>query len=154
MEKIKNCLDKIIELFCIVIMGVMTVLVTWQVITRYVFNNPSIFTEQTSQYLFVWLVMYGSAYVFGKREHMQISFVRDLTSRDSKKSNRYFSRNNNYYICSNGYDLWGIFFSVKTNGASGCGFTNTNGSYIFSNSNKWSICNILCNSQCKSNCLW
>lgn len=85
MEKIKNCLDKIIELFCIVIMGVMTVLVTWQVITRYVFNNPSIFTEQTSQYLFVWLVMYGSAYVFGKREHMQISFVRDLTSGTLRK---------------------------------------------------------------------
>lgn len=80
MEKIKSILDKIIEKFCIIIMGVMTLLVTWQVITRYFFNNPSIVTEQTSQYLFVWLVMYGSAYVFGKREHMQISFIRDLAS--------------------------------------------------------------------------
>ena len=80
MEKIKSILDKIIEKFCIIIMGVMTLLVTWQVITRYFFNNPSIVTEQTSQYLFVWLVMYGSAYVFGKREHMQISFIRDLDS--------------------------------------------------------------------------
>ncbi|NME35517.1 MULTISPECIES: TRAP transporter small permease [Fusobacterium] len=85
MEKIKNILDKIIEKFCIVIMGVMTLLVTWQVITRYFFNNPSIVTEQTSQYLFVWLVMYGSAYVFGKREHMQISFVRDLASPPIRK---------------------------------------------------------------------
>lgn len=85
MEKIKNILDKIIEKFCIVIMGVMTLLVTWQVITRYFFNNPSIVTEQTSQYLFVWLVMYGSAYVFGKREHMQISFIRDLASPTIRK---------------------------------------------------------------------
>lgn len=85
MEAIKNLLDKIIEWFCIIIMGVMTCLVTWQVITRYVFNNPSVFTEQTSQYLFVWLIMYGSAYVFGKREHMQISFVRDLTSGNLRK---------------------------------------------------------------------
>ncbi|WP_300362174.1 TRAP transporter small permease [Fusobacterium sp.] len=85
MEKLKNGLDRIIEIFCIIIMGIMTILVTWQVITRYVFNNPSIFTEQTAQYLFVWLVMYGSAYVFGKREHMQISFVRDLTKGNIRK---------------------------------------------------------------------
>ncbi|MCI6151756.1 MAG: TRAP transporter small permease [Fusobacterium perfoetens] len=85
MEKIKNILDKIIEKFCIAIMGIMTLLVTWQVITRYFFNNPSIVTEQTSQYLFVWLVMYGSAYVFGKREHMQISFIRDLASPSIRK---------------------------------------------------------------------
>ena len=63
MENIKNILNKIIEIFCIAIMGIMTILVTWQVITRYFFNNPSVVTEQTSQYLFVWLVMYGSAYV-------------------------------------------------------------------------------------------
>lgn len=85
MECIKNILDKIIEIFCIVILGIMTLLVTWQVITRYFFNNPSVVTEQTSQYLFVWLVMYGSAYVFGKREHMQISFVRDLSPKKIRK---------------------------------------------------------------------
>ncbi len=85
MESIKNILNKIIEIFCIAIMGVMTLLVTWQVITRYFFNNPSVVTEQTSQYLFVWLVMYGSAYVFGKREHMQISFVRDLAPKGIRK---------------------------------------------------------------------
>lgn len=85
MKAIKNVLDKIIEIFCIAIMGIMTLLVTWQVITRYVFNKPSVFTEQTSQYLFVWLVMYGSAYVFGKREHMQISFIRDMAPENIKR---------------------------------------------------------------------
>lgn len=85
MENIQNILNKIIEIFCIAIMGIMTILVTWQVITRYFFNNPSVVTEQTSQYLFVWLVMYGSAYVFGKREHMQISFIRDLTPKGVRK---------------------------------------------------------------------
>lgn len=85
MEAIKNILNRVIEVFCIVIMGIMSVLVTWQVITRYIFNKPSVFTEATAQYLFVWLVMYGSAYVFGKREHMQISFIRDLTPKNIRK---------------------------------------------------------------------
>ena len=77
METLRNGLDKIIEIFCIIIMAFMTVLVTWQVITRYVFNNPSAVTEQLCQYLFIWLVLFGSAYIFGKREHMQITFIKD-----------------------------------------------------------------------------
>ena len=77
METLKNCLNKIIEIFCIVLMTFMTILVTWQVITRYVFNNPSAVTEQLCQYLFIWLVLFGSAYIFGKREHMQITFIKE-----------------------------------------------------------------------------
>ncbi|HAS74671.1 MAG TPA: TRAP transporter small permease [Clostridiales bacterium UBA8960] len=77
MTLVKNLIDKIVEWFCISIMGIMTVLVTWQVITRYFFNNPSVVTEQLAQYLFVWLVMYGAAYVFGKRDHMAIVFLVD-----------------------------------------------------------------------------
>lgn len=77
MEKFRNLIDKIIELFCTVIMIIMTVLVSWQVFTRYVFNKPSTVTEQLCQYLFIWLVLFGSAFIFGKREHMQIVFIKD-----------------------------------------------------------------------------
>lgn len=77
METLRNSLNKIIEIFCIVLMAFMTILVTWQVITRYVFNNPSAVTEQLCQYLFIWLVLFGSAYIFGKREHMQITFIKE-----------------------------------------------------------------------------
>ena len=77
METLRNSLNKIIEIFCIVLMTFMTILVTWQVITRYVFNNPSAVTEQLCQYLFIWLVLFGSAYIFGKREHMQITFIKE-----------------------------------------------------------------------------
>lgn len=77
MEKFRNIIDKMIEIFCTVIMVVMTVLVSWQVFTRYVFNKPSTVTEQLCQYLFIWLVLFGSAFIFGKREHMQIVFIKD-----------------------------------------------------------------------------
>jgi TRAP-type C4-dicarboxylate transport system permease small subunit len=77
MNKIKLVLDKLIQLFCISIMVLMTVLVSWQVFTRYIFNKPSAMTEQLSQYLFVWLVLYGAAYVFGQRDHMKIVFVKE-----------------------------------------------------------------------------
>ncbi len=75
MKKIKLILDKTIEWLCITIMGAMTILVTWQVFTRKVLNNPSTITEQLAKYLFVWLVLYGATYVFGKRDHMAIVFM-------------------------------------------------------------------------------
>lgn len=76
MDKIKSVLDKSTEILCVFIMGLMTVLVSWQVFTRYILNNPSAVTEQLSKYLFVWLVLYGAAYVFGKRDHMAIVFIK------------------------------------------------------------------------------
>ena len=77
MESAKRILDRIIEWVCVVLLAVMTILVTFQVVVRYFFNSPNAYTESLSKYMFVWMVMYGSAYVFGLREHMNIGFVRD-----------------------------------------------------------------------------
>lgn len=59
----------------------MTILVTYQVITRYLFNDPSAVSEVLSRYLFIWLILIGSAYVFGLREHIAITFMRDRMPR-------------------------------------------------------------------------
>lgn len=77
MQTIRKFVDKVIEFICIAFVGIMTILVTWQVITRYFFKQPSAITEQLSKYMFVWLVLLGSAYVFGKREHMSMVFIKE-----------------------------------------------------------------------------
>jgi len=73
----KRVVDKIMEWMCIAILGVMTVLVVYQVVTRKVFNSPSAYSEAISQYLFVWMIMYGSAYIFGMKEHLDITILKD-----------------------------------------------------------------------------
>lgn len=75
METVRKNLNKIAEGLSIAVIGIMVVLVTWQVITRYFFNNPSAITEQLSRYMFVWLVVINAAYIFGKREHMNMGFL-------------------------------------------------------------------------------
>lgn len=75
--KLKSWVDKILSLSLIAIVGSMTLLVTYQVVARYVFNSPSAISEVLSRYLFIWLILLGSAYVFGLREHMAITFVKD-----------------------------------------------------------------------------
>lgn len=77
---IKKVVDKIMEWCCVAILAIMSVLVTYQVVTRYFFNKPSAFSETLAQNLFVWLVMFGSAYVFGLREHLSITILKDKMS--------------------------------------------------------------------------
>jgi TRAP-type C4-dicarboxylate transport system permease small subunit len=79
-NKLKSIIDWIVERACITIMAVLTILVSYQVVTRYVFDSPSAVSEVLSRYMFVWLVLIGGAYVFGLREHMAISYVRDKFS--------------------------------------------------------------------------
>ncbi|OEF22770.1 TRAP transporter small permease [Vibrio rumoiensis] len=84
MNKVKFLVDKLISWTCITIVGSMTALVTYQVISRYLFDSPSGVSEVLSRYLFIWLIFLGSAYVFGLREHMSITFVKDKFSEKTK----------------------------------------------------------------------
>lgn len=77
MEKMKKLFDRVLEASCIALMSVMTILVSYQVITRYIFNKPSAVSEVLARYMFVWMVLLCAAYVFGLREHMNIPFVKD-----------------------------------------------------------------------------
>lgn len=74
MDKIRKFVDNIVEKLSAGILGVMTLLVTWQVITRFVFKAPSTITEALAKYMFLWLVMVTAAYVIGKRDHMNLQF--------------------------------------------------------------------------------
>lgn len=83
MQVLRKYIDKFTEVISSCILALMTVLVTWQVITRFVLKNPSTITEALAKYLFLWLVLITSAYVIGKREHMAIEF---FVNRFSKKT--------------------------------------------------------------------
>lgn len=77
MGAIKKLVDTVVAWLCIVLFSCMTVLVTYQVITRYFFNQPSAVSEILAKYMFIWVVLFGAAYVFGTREHMNIAFLKD-----------------------------------------------------------------------------
>lgn len=81
LTRVKQVVDKVVSLLCILLVGLMTLLVTWQVASRYLFNSPSAISEVLARYLFIWLVLIGGAYVFGLREHMAITFMRDKLPR-------------------------------------------------------------------------
>ena len=55
----------------------MTLLSTWQVIARYILNNPSTMSDEIIRYMLIWFTLLAAAYVFGKNKHIAILFVRE-----------------------------------------------------------------------------
>jgi TRAP-type C4-dicarboxylate transport system permease small subunit len=74
-SKYKIKLDKIIAWMLIILMGLMVLNVSWQVLSRYVVQNPSSFTDELSRYMLIWLGMLGAAYVAGQNQHLAIDIL-------------------------------------------------------------------------------
>lgn len=72
---IKSKLDKIVAGLLISLMGIMVLNVSWQVVSRYVFQNPSSFTDELSRYMLIWLGMLGASYVAGQDQHLAIDIL-------------------------------------------------------------------------------
>lgn len=90
METLRKGLDKVLEFICCTLLALMTILVTWQVVSRYVLNNPSTVTEELVLFSFVWMGLLGGAYLFGKNEHMAMTFLFDKLSEKNQIKVRIF----------------------------------------------------------------
>ncbi len=77
MQKFKYCLNKALEIICIALFVLITIIGSYQIITRYVFNSPSTVSEELLTFSFTWLALLSSAFVFSKREHMRMGYFAD-----------------------------------------------------------------------------
>lgn len=77
MSKLKTMMDKILSAVCAVMFSFMTVIAVYQVVTRYVFNNPSSFSEELLTCSFAWMSMFAATLVFGERDHMRLAYFAD-----------------------------------------------------------------------------
>lgn len=82
----KSKLDKFIAHMLVILMALMVINVTWQVASRYIFKDPSSFTDELSRYMMIWVGMLGAAYVAGKNEHLAIDIL--LTSLKTKAQDK------------------------------------------------------------------
>ena len=64
---------------------VLVLVVIWQVFTRQVLQSPSGWTTTVSQYLFIWLVLFSVAMVFGERGHVAVDFFARLLPRPAQR---------------------------------------------------------------------
>ena len=77
MHKIRAAIMKILGVVITLLFILMTLVGTYQIVTRYFFNRPSTISEELLTYSFTWMSLLASAYGFGKRDHMRMGFMAD-----------------------------------------------------------------------------
>lgn len=84
-DKLISWLEKILA----ALMALLVVDVIWQVVTRFLLNNPSSFTDELARYLLIWLGLLGAALVSGHKMHLAIDLVSNRLS--SAQSRNYLA---------------------------------------------------------------
>lgn len=91
MKTLRTILDKTLNLLAGISLAAMTLLTTYQVITRYVFNAPSTWSEELVGYLFAWSTMLGATVISGERGHMNIPILVDRFAPPLRKAFHIFA---------------------------------------------------------------
>ncbi|MEE9438369.1 MAG: TRAP transporter small permease [Saprospiraceae bacterium] len=68
-------LNKFIELFLVIIFGLLVLDVLMQVGSRYILGKSFSFTEEFARFSLIWLSILGAAYLNGQREHLSMDFL-------------------------------------------------------------------------------
>lgn len=77
---------KTIDLFSSFLMVLLTVVVFGEVLSRYIFNFPLIFTTELTQILFPWLIFLTAISVTKAEGHLSINFFRELMPKAMQKA--------------------------------------------------------------------
>ena len=85
MHEVRAGIMRILGIVIICLFAMMTVIGTYQIVTRYFFNRPSTVSEELLTYSFTWMALLASAYVFGKRDHMRMGFLADKITGPARK---------------------------------------------------------------------
>ncbi|HSD36241.1 MAG TPA: TRAP transporter small permease [Rhodocyclaceae bacterium] len=91
MGVIRKFLDLCIEAFACLAFAAMIFVSTWQIISRYVFHDPIIFSEEFLRYGLIWMSMVGLAYANGKSAHITLDLFKDMPP-DTKRRLTSFSQ--------------------------------------------------------------
>lgn len=76
---LKTGIERLLMAVVSSMLAVMTCLMLWQVITRYLLARPAIFTEEALRFMMIWMALLGTAYCFGARKHLSLELIPALS---------------------------------------------------------------------------
>lgn len=78
----KRLVDRVMATITVLLMILLVICVVWQVVSRYVLNQPSTFTDELARFLMIWVGLLGAAYTVGVQRHLSIDlFSQSLSPR-------------------------------------------------------------------------
>lgn len=84
-ELIFNKVSQILEVFMIIIFGLLVLDVLFQVFSRYLLGESFTWTEEFARFSLIWMTILGAAYLNGKREHLSMDFLYQKFSDANKR---------------------------------------------------------------------
>lgn len=85
MNSISLFLEKALEKVLVFLVAAIVLDVTWQVLTRFIFKNPSSYTEELARYLLMWIGLLGAAYAYRKHAHLSLDLLLHSVSRTKQR---------------------------------------------------------------------
>ncbi len=73
-SRIHHKLVAALRILLIVLMAAMALDVMWQVVTRFVLNSPSVWTEELARFILIWLGSLGAAYGVAEGFHLEMDY--------------------------------------------------------------------------------
>lgn len=89
MVSFQHKLNRVLEIFLVILMSVLVIDVLWQVFSRYLLSSPSSFTDELAGFLLIWVGVLGAAYVSGRKEHLAIDILLQKSPPARKKKLQY-----------------------------------------------------------------
>lgn len=80
-------LNRYLLLVCAYLLGIMVIEATWQVLSRYILNAPSSWTDEILRFQLIWLSMLGAPLAHGLNRQMAVSVITDRFSSKAKRRN-------------------------------------------------------------------
>lgn len=77
LDRVRQGLGLVLLSLAGTLLVLMTLLVLYQVFTRYVLGDPAAFTEELVRYALIWTSFLSAAYAFLHRKHMALVIVQD-----------------------------------------------------------------------------
>ncbi|MEJ2765278.1 TRAP transporter small permease [Photobacterium sp. MCCC 1A19761] len=73
----RKLISNIEEIITVPLMILLLVVLTWQIVTRWLFNDPSLWSEELARVLFMYMSLIGCAIAIKRNSHVNITYFSD-----------------------------------------------------------------------------
>jgi TRAP-type C4-dicarboxylate transport system permease small subunit len=85
MLKLRKVLDTFLVWAVCILTTVLLVVMSAQVLWRYVFNDPIYWSEELARYLFVWLTFLAASMAFRDHKHMAVDLIQPFLGPEARR---------------------------------------------------------------------
>lgn len=75
MNRMIGALDTAFRAVLAALMALMVLCVTWQIVSRYLLDAPSTWTEELSRFLLIWVGLLGGSYAYHVKMHLGLDLL-------------------------------------------------------------------------------